>query len=296
MQDVKELSFNDDGLKSILDQFGEGEGTKQTAFGRLIDWCKAHLEPFKKERGGVARGAVTALRNHVEMMDLGGLTTSYIVPSVTIASAVIKGSISRTLEYILENLDEEGSGEEGHIKGPLFVPGRLNACWGLITKKDGSPFEVTMEGLMLKGKPFSTYRIKDLKEVAAGPEVVKSGVEKLLSIVGEDPRAVKDPDKAKAGTLGSMLKKLREDNTSQEKPDKAVESFCDSLEGFLNERREELSIEVAVEEEAKAAERRMKLEERRRKRAEGRTEVPESSSFEEKPDKRRKPKASEAKK
>lgn len=291
MQNIDKPTFNDESLSVILGEFASGEQTKQGAFGKLIGWCKDHLAPFKKERGGVARGAVTALRNHVEQMDLAGLTSSYVVPSVTMASALIKGDYSSTLEYVIENLDMEGSGEDGEIRGPLFTPGRLNACWGLITKKQGSPFEVTMEGLKLGGRLFATYRIKELKEFAAGPERTRSDIEELLGILGEDPASKEDPSKAKPGTMGGILKKVREKN--EEQPSAAMTSFADAFEKFLAEQRIMLSREVAVHEAAKAQEAVMAAEKRARERlAEVRGEVP--ASVEETSDRRRKAKGTEA--
>jgi len=283
-KDQKTLTVTAEELKPALDLFSQGKETMQQGFGRLITLAVDKLKAFRKPTGGIPAGAVKALRDGIEAIDTGGLSSSFVSPTVQLASATVREKATPAMRYMVDNIAQHGDEFEGGVNSPVFTPGRFNNASKLFSADEKqTKFEVRPDGLYLDGKPFACYTVKQLKELNADDgQKDKSHIDRLLALLGEED------DEKKKGTLMKFVENLREDNKKWE--NEAVSDFCDQLQGFVEDQRANVGIEVestrvaeAEMRKAKAMERRaQRLAERNERRVEG-TDVLENKSKTEKP-------------
>ena len=218
LKDVSIMSLNDERIAEIARKFDTGDMTKQEAFSDLVDSNVTDLEKYVdvKENGvlRVVRKASARQRKLLEASALktASIASTYIQPSVELAKASIEGDNSEAYGWVIEHLTEDMDPAKGDISsGALLSPSRLAACAKELKKKEDSKFSTTNEdGLLLCGKRFGSYNIEDIKLAIRTGSTSKTALDMLLDFVGMDEEETIN-GKEKNGTLGSFIKKLREE-------------------------------------------------------------------------------------
>jgi hypothetical protein len=273
MKDFTNFKANAERVADIRLSFDAGASEAQVAFKKLVTYVFDELEDHRDGDKGAPRGLMTKLKDELVIAgfgEKGTLAKSYLNPAFTMASVIHYDKASICVLEVWENFLDVGAELEGSVtNGPLFTPGRLNACWGKLNSSgEETPFEVTMDGIVAKGeRPWHTLTIADLsalnKRGTTDPKVEAS----LKRVFGDPEKLDKRP-----GELAKVVKGLRKDNESIKS--EILEDVCQKLEGTIDDYRDDLTVTLAEAESEGAQARVIEAQKRRLNRAENRADAP----------------------
>jgi hypothetical protein len=266
MKDIANFKVDGERISVIKQRFNEGASAAQAAFAMLIAYIVEVLDAHRPSEGEKApNGLITKLRQEFEVCGLkekGNLSSSYTTVSLTLASAIHRNALTTPLEHVWANFEDVGEGLDGSkVDGPLYNPGRLNAAWGALARTDESksPFEVTGEGILGNGTPWHQLRIKDLKDLNSRGTTTPKVVDSIKRVLGDPEDFEKKP-----GSLMKLASVLRTENESMQS--EAIGDLCSTIEGFIEEQRDDIGVVLAVEDRAAAEAKVMEAEQRRLER------------------------------
>jgi hypothetical protein len=272
LKDINVMRIDEARIGAIASKFQTGEATKQEAFDELVSYCTEVLEPFTEERKSglkLVQGALKKLGKLMEgtILDTLNLSTTYGQPARQLAKAHIEGCPVH-LQFVIDNLTQLGSSEDGDLPGPIFAPARLIVSMKTLRlPEDKSAFEVDDDnGLMLRDKSgdlhrFGALSIEGIKDILRTGTTDPETLDLIVGLVGEYPD--KPDAKEKRGVLGRAIDKLAEAAKTGEEPDQFALDICETLETALDEVRSAAVRRVREERTAREAEADM---ERARKR------------------------------
>jgi len=276
MKDFANFKCNDDRMKEIQDLFAEGASVAQVAFKATVSYILEELEAHRDGTKPAPRGCLAAIKKDFEIRGLserGTLSKSYMSPSFGLASALHNGKASPMVTYLWDNFLDDGDDlDNSVVKGPLYTPGRLNACWGKLNALQDTPFSATLDGIVAddgdKGeRPWHGLTIPELKALNAGKVTSPKVASSLMRVLGDPSKLEKRP-----GELAKVASKLRTEN--EELRSDIVSDLCDTIEGFIEDQRSDLAVTLADAEVEAAQKRKLEAEARRLAKANGKADAP----------------------
>lgn len=271
LKDVSIMTLDDDRIAEIASKFNVGDMTRQEAFSDLVDSNVIDLEKYVDVKdNGVLRVVRKASSRQRKLLEASALKTAniastYIQPSVELAKASIEGDNSEAYDWVIENLTEDMDPTKGDISsGALLSPSRLSACGKELKKKEDSKFSVEDGDLLLCGKRFGSYTIEEIKLAIRTGSTSVSALDMLLNFVGMDEEETAN-GKEKNGTIGSFIKKLREEFQGTEGNEFALDA-AESLELTMFDLRDQLVNEKKLADKVNERAKEMQKLARRAKR------------------------------
>lgn len=274
MNDLKTITLDKARVESIVAKFAEAGNTAQEGFYDLVEYGAEVLGEHTDANGKVAKTARTLLMLafETELLDKANLSKSYFAPAVTLAYGLASGSLSTAFDFVWDNFCDVGDNlDNSVVRGPLYSPSRLSACWGKLNQKKGRVIiEVTPDGLLVAGHPWHTLTIKELRNLNQGQEKDPRVEDIMKALLGNYDNLDKQP-----GSLMKTVDGLRDSNETLESEN--LEGLALRLQAFIEEERLTSNVAIADEEAKSASERADKMRdeaaEQREKLAESRTDV-----------------------
>ena len=275
LKDVTIMTIDEARIASIAERFQSGEATKQEAFEELVNYNVEVLEAYTEERKvgtRLVQGALKKLKSLLEntVLHTLGLTNTYVQPSLQLAKARIEGC-STALQYVLDNLTENGDTQNGDLPGPLFAPARLIVSMKQLRNKDGETrFVVEDDVLYIRDKAgelrrFGSLSIEGIKDMLRTGTTEKSTLQLINDLVGEFSEDENGKDKP--GIIGRQVKKLIEAANAGEEPDSFALDIAETLAQAMFDCREAAIRRNREERAAREAEADMMRQQRRLERA-----------------------------
>ena len=259
MDDLNQISLDDDRLDPIVDLFDAAGNTAQEGFQRLVEYGAEILASFRDSKGKVPRGLKTQLTTQfeVKLLDKANLSKSYLSPASAFAMMIANEEMSPAFEFIWENFLDVGLGLTNSVtSGPLYTPGRLNAIWGRLAAKQNSICVVEADGLLIKKHPWHTLTVKQLQALNAGATKDPRVEDLIKAIFGNPENLEKQP-----GKVLKLVADLRKANETLESA--TLEGIATIIDEFVEEQRGNINVMLAEEEVASAAKRVMEAQQAR---------------------------------
>jgi hypothetical protein len=276
MKDFSNFKANPERMDEIVSLYAQGASAAQIAFKASVQYVLDELEAHREGDKPAPRGCLAAIKKEFEIRGLserGTLSKSYMSPTFGLASTLHSGKASPMVQHLWDNfLDDGDDFEESVVKGPLYTPGRLNACWGKLNASQDTPFSATLDGIVAddgdKGeRPWQSLTIPELKALNAGKQTSPKVAASLMRVLGDPSKLDKRP-----GELAKVAAKLRTEN--EEMKSDIIADLCSTIEGFVDDQRNDLSVTLADAEVEAAQKRKLAAEKRRLERAEKKADAP----------------------
>lgn len=276
MKDFSNFKANDERMDLIITLFAEGANSTQVAFKETVQYVLDELEAHRDGDKPAPRGCLAAIKKEFEirgLLERGTLSKSYMSPAFGLASALHSGSASPMVQHLWEDFLATGDDLEGSVvKGPLYTPGRLNACWGKLNAPKDTPFSATLDGIVAddgdKGeRAWHSLTIPELKALNQGKVTSPKVEASLMRVLGDPSKLDKRP-----GELAKVAQKLRDDN--EEMRSDIIASLADTIESFVEGQRSDLAVTLANAEVEAATKRKVAAEQARLERVASKGDAP----------------------